>query len=336
MPVYGNDTIVHSTGDTIHPVEDTDIQMKQENLYISYNEKEDYWDVEVDFIFFNPKEEELKEEIAFVNRAIPYKEHEHRIIDFRTKVNGKEINFKRREEERKSFFPNAITEYFISSLTFPPGHTKVRHTFSYEGTSGQGRFGFYEGFYYTLTTAQNWAGNIDFFSLEVDLPENSLIWLPSSESSITGFEPTNLYLEPYGKYKKTIDEHGKWDRDGMLYLKQGGLFLTKTDYVPEEDLILENYYSFYRASTIKVVDNISLYRLLYRELDESDIVDLSKEKLRLLRNYIFAWYDYKFEDEELLEYFQQYLWYYPEDNPETELTETQQKNVELLLKLEEE
>lgn len=49
-----NDTpVVVSQGDTLHPVNETPIEIERELLSINYNETKHWWDVKVDFVFHN-------------------------------------------------------------------------------------------------------------------------------------------------------------------------------------------------------------------------------------------------------------------------------------------
>ncbi|HHU82940.1 MAG TPA: hypothetical protein GXZ26_08055 [Firmicutes bacterium] len=95
-----NDTLVISSGDTIHPLGETVIKIERENLLISYNKATRLWDVEVDFIFYNPTNQAIKEEVAFVNESVPYEKFNHKIEGFTTRVNGITIPFSRKDEKR--------------------------------------------------------------------------------------------------------------------------------------------------------------------------------------------------------------------------------------------
>ncbi|NJN42616.1 MAG: YARHG domain-containing protein [Flammeovirgaceae bacterium] len=62
------------------------------------------------------------------------------------------------------------------------------------------------------------------------------------------------------------------------------------------------------------------------------IHELNKEKLRILRNRIFAKYGLKFKSEDLLEYYSQYEWYKPQrDNVDNKLTDRDKKIIQLIL-----
>ena len=72
-----------------------------------------------------------------------------------------------------------------------------------------------------------------------------------------------------------------------------------------------------------------------RILDTNDLAKYSSEELRLMRNEIFARYDYIFKSQDLREYFGPKDWYMPNNkNIDSYLTEIEKKNIELILKLE--
>lgn len=317
--IVANDTLVISNGDTIHPIDETLIKIERENLSISYNNLKGCWDVEVDFIFNNPTDEVIKEKIAFVNESVPYKDYNYKIMGFTTLINGVKLPFHRKEEERKEELPDGITEYFISDIVFQPGFTKVYHTYSYFGILGT-----FRGFYYVLTSAKTWNGPIKYFSLEIELPKDVILF---SYSGNINDPEQDINLIPYGQYKEL---------EGDIFFKRGGFFATKTNYLPKKNLWVEIYHLIpylYQNSVIKG-KKISMYNLLYEEIKESAIANMKKRDLRILRNTIYAWHGFKFKDEELDKYYSKKLWYFPQESKEIQLTNIQEKNVKLILKQE--
>lgn len=314
MSSMANDALVISMGDTIHPVDETVIQIERENLSISYNQTTGLWDVEVDFIFCNPTSQPRREQVAFVNYAVPYEDFNYRITGFTTQVNGVTLPFERREERRKveDFSLEGITEYFISAITFQPGFTRVNHKYSYYGIIGT-----FSGFYYVLTTAKGWNGPIKQFSLTIELPEKSSVNKPE------------LPLIPYGEFKE--------DHYNSYFFRRGGFFFTATDFVPETNLWVNILVLSYYLNNEYPLEgkNISMHTLLHDEISAVELAELTKEELRILRNAIYAWHGYKFADPELTDYFSRQPWYFAEEeNQNIQLTEVQRKNVALLLEYE--
>ena len=52
----------------------------------------------------------------------------------------------------------------------------------------------------------------------------------------------------------------------------------------------------------------------YRPIDNEYLTRLSKSKLRLFRNYFFAINGYKFNSQDLFDYYSRYDWYKPVEN----------------------
>jgi hypothetical protein len=74
-----------------------------------------------------------------------------------------------------------------------------------------------------------------------------------------------------------------------------------------------------------------------RTLTEEDLLGLSKEELRLMRNEIFARYGYRFKSDDLRTHFTKMKWYKPSlDNADDYLTEIEKKNIKLILDFERE
>lgn len=69
------------------------------------------------------------------------------------------------------------------------------------------------------------------------------------------------------------------------------------------------------ANTSSVNDNQNNNELIKilseRRLSEADLADLSKKDLEIMRNSVYARYGYRFNREDLLEYFSRYSWYSP-------------------------
>jgi len=70
-------------------------------------------------------------------------------------------------------------------------------------------------------------------------------------------------------------------------------------------------------------------------LSESELEGKSSEELRIIRNEIFARKGYRFKSTDLQDYFSKIDWYEPKyDNVDSLLSETNKRNIELLLKFE--
>ena len=69
-----------------------------------------------------------------------------------------------------------------------------------------------------------------------------------------------------------------------------------------------------------------------RILKDNDLIGLSKEELRIMRNWIYARHGYSFRSKDLQNYFSQFEWYHPKftDVPYDMLSDIEQKNIELI------
>jgi len=69
--------------------------------------------------------------------------------------------------------------------------------------------------------------------------------------------------------------------------------------------------------------------------EESELYELEKEGLSLLRNYFFAKYGYAFKSKKLQDTFSKFIWYKPMPGKKVILPEVEQDYVDLLKKVEE-
>ena len=68
-----------------------------------------------------------------------------------------------------------------------------------------------------------------------------------------------------------------------------------------------------------------------RELTESDVCNLSKKELRIMRNWIYARHGYIFKSEDLKDYFSQFSWYEPRyTNVNRMLSRVELRNVDFI------
>jgi hypothetical protein len=74
---------------------------------------------------------------------------------------------------------------------------------------------------------------------------------------------------------------------------------------------------------------------LRRELEVESLVDFTKDELRILRNYIYARYGYKFSSPDLVNFFSKFRWYKAtENNVDNQLTEVDKKNIRFIQEIE--
>lgn len=73
-----------------------------------------------------------------------------------------------------------------------------------------------------------------------------------------------------------------------------------------------------------------------RLLTENDVIGLSKNELRIMRNWIYARHGYSFRSQDLHIYFSKFEWYHPQytEVPYNLLSEIEQRNIELIKRYE--
>ena len=121
-------------------------------------------------------------------------------------------------------------------------------------------------------------------------------------------------------------------------------FYNKDDHPVGEDKEEDREYNYNNEETEEEAENEEPeYILPYssaRRLTKSDLYGLSAEELRYARNEIYARHGRRFSDEELQDYFDSKEWYRgtidPEDFKESELTDTETANRDLILEYEKE
>lgn len=73
-----------------------------------------------------------------------------------------------------------------------------------------------------------------------------------------------------------------------------------------------------------------------RLLSENDVIGLSKNELRIMRNWIYARHGYSFRSQDLQNYFSKFEWYHPKytEVPYNLLSDIEQRNIELIKRYE--
>ena len=159
----------------------------------------------------------------------------------------------------------------------------------------------------------------------------------------------SLYLHPDLRTLQTEQNifTGDLDLEGMLRSELYELENGESTIVELNDQILKlddgdgTTTTFHRLYEINTSDAYTgdKYEQLWiaaseRALTRNDIADLSKQDLRILRNYFYARLFLKFKSKDLTDFFSQYSWYKPVyDNPaniEPALTDIQKKNIKFL------
>jgi hypothetical protein len=312
--VYGDDTLVSSSGDTIHPQIASSIAMTDETLKIWY--KESYWQVEVSYIFTNNADEK-KETVAFVsmhNKRLSINDKQKDTIrKFETVVNGDVVSAKisRSEEE----------DYYIYSMIFKKGVNAIRHSYLLDGTTIGDPYSM--ALSYKLTTGSNWFGPIGHIRIDVFF-DNPVFLIEF-----------NQFFNIRGEYRRhissNINQMGKY-----CFIRNGALSFEATNYSPTEDIYLhvDPWGHSVIDDTLIANPKITIIDLIYDDFDrrKSDLKNLNNENIRLLINAIYAWNGYVFENKLIQQYFNKFDWYLPKGK-KIELNENENKNIDILRKL---
>ena len=334
QPASANDGLVVAWGGGIEPVEQTSISIQREDLDIVYNEEAKNWTVSVTFYLFNPESEAIEHNIAFINQAYTGKDARFngKITDFTTRINGKETPHAysvgpATEDGFMAYTP----EYFTSRIRFYPGLTEVSHRYTTTGALGWGPLRY--GIGYTLTTANKWNGPIGVF--------NATVRLPPETTLLSEYGEKKSVLEPFGDFNIAVD-----GKQRTVHIRNGGLCASIRDFRPETDLFVEfydrewylSYYDLFGEYPKKAEDmekRITPWALMTREITAADLARYPKEKLRYIRNAVYALHGYDFKDPELKAFFEKFPWYKRDpDFSESRLSDLEKRNIKIIARAE--
>ena len=337
-----NDGVFYASGNTLIPVVETQVELKRE--FLKLKRDGEYMVVDVDFTFFNPGE--AKEVIVgFVTPPaggdISDDEAEHpQVSGFSVKVNGESLEYKITRMEDTGFqLPDQVARgddfVYYFDVKFEKGETRIQHRYRYRGGSSVELL---SDFDYRITTGKMWAnGEIGEFNLEIDMgdgayysipaqfmeeTEEALPWEPLGGSIISKpmksfFESTVCMVKQYGKGVSLKLEHFKPDYDIFVaeYQPFNEVYLW-TENREENPFIDEPYF------------------LVPGYGSESELHELDKETIALIRNYFFAKYGYAFKSKKYQQVFEKFIWYKAIPGKKVVLPKEEQEYVELLKKVE--
>lgn len=304
LPIVGllsNDSVLKSSGSTLVPTTETNIELRKEILTLKLVEGKML--VDVHFEFYNPTEEQTLT-VGFItppmhspddldNNDLANRDPE--IFDFSVNINDSIVDFGKTillDSEYDFLKSQSLGNTFIYffEATFKPGFNTIKHTYIYTGGFDSSGNNFYN---YILTTGTYWGNKkIDDFYLKLDLGHNSYFSLAN-------------FLKTQNQLNWKINGIGKNEKF-EFYIRDGYLEFYAIDYIPTQDISIYVYNSFCDRSSKE-------HQHMYNA-DESVLQELDKSTLRILRNNFFATKGYKFQSEELLNHYQQYVWYIPDED----------------------
>jgi hypothetical protein len=323
-------------GNQLVPINETDISVKKEILYIK--KTQEFAEVSVYYEFFNPKDE--KEIIVGFEAGIPLGDagfspvngHHPYMFDFTVSLNGNFLpyqiafvknstytkNHKIQNIDPKSLDNDVIGDeldfqyVYHFKAKFKKGKNIVKHTYRYKLSRG---VCYYYDFNYVLTAANRWANKqIDDFTPILDMGG-----FQTASIRKTFFKNTNEWtFNGIGKITENPDYTN-------FYIQQGILVFEKKNFVPKGELSVEEESSYCReaGSNQKFIFSLGKNREL------GDPTEKTPEEKRIIRNLPFARRGYIFKDKTLQDVFKTEDWYQPNPSyvPEVEALTEEEKQL---------
>ncbi len=346
----GNDGTFLSNGSVIFPVNETKISLEKEIL--NFQCKNGLAKVNIYFEFNNPESQDLKALVGFVspfyNFDSPKENNPSKLIrKFTVVFNNEILPFSRKWSRCDTCQLNDFTEklkeddwsgQFVNlfEVEFKPGLNKILHSYEFSASS----YVYLEEIYtYVLQTGRKWAGGvIKDFTLEIDCGENQLVFI----DDIFGKEAEWTIIGTGKICNEKIQEDIFEEYDIKLFrIVSGSLRINIKDFSPQKDIYFgifdRNWYvsrlfnkGLFSEDFMNALNDIK-YDDYYRESE------IGNKDLKLLRNLIYAQYNYDFKNKEYKQFFSQFDWYMPDPNLKMEdikLTETHKKYLSRIIELE--
>lgn len=336
-----NDGVFYANGNTLMPLQETEVQLKKEILKF-YLVDYQYANVDVYFEFYNPNEAKTVT-VGFVTPPadgdVTDEEAKFPFIsNFTVNVNGKTIRSKTKRLKETTFTlerkeeESSKEDYFVYyfPVTFKKGLNIIRHTYRYKGGSS---VELSRDFDYQITTGKLWANKqIDDFELQIHL-DNGIFAVPARFIK-------NADETIYGKNKNLADwkivgdgiiqnDTRQWFGEEsqavrMVHLNSGYLSFTAKNFKPDYDIAFGEYNwgagwediwcnygqeCFEPESLKKAVQFFSVNPDW--QLNAEDFKDFTKKDFKYVRNYAYAIRGIYFNDKEIRDFYSQFFWYTP-------------------------
>jgi hypothetical protein len=337
VTLLGDSARFEGNGNTLFPVQETNIKLRKEVLSMDYT-KWGKMHVNIYFEFFNPGEErELTvgfiDHFPDIDRKVPGVENfsvtlndtvlEYSVIklDDSQFTSLKENHYPQSINLQSVFDWDQSDDYiFYFKAKFKPGINQLQHIYRYHGYyTGTGQL----ELFYKLTTGTLWANStIDDFEMYLNMGEDINFTIPSSfEKNIE----SNLWeMRGIGRMKSNGE---KID----VYMKSGYLYYHRSKFKPDREIEIESDFC-------PLGDIFYLWKF-ENDFAKKSITSKSAEELMLFRNKCYALKGYKFNDKILYEHFNEFLWYIPDPNVPNSTEIFDEKELELvnyIIKLEKE
>jgi hypothetical protein len=329
LPLYGNDGAFYVSGNTLMPLEETQISLRKEVLKF-YVRDFRWMDVTVDFEFYNPGAQKTVL-VGFVTPPadgdVSDEVQAHpQIKDFTVTVNGRQLAYQMKRMKDTSFSADKLkiegTDFvYYFKVDFRRGVNKIRHTYRFRGGEG---VELQRDFDYQITTGKRWANKqIDDFELQIFL-DNGIFAIPATFREDKKLAAWRIVGDGVidGTPRNWFGEDSPQVR--MAHLNSGYIVLNEKNFRPDFDIMLGEYnwganwvdlWCEYGRECVEkeTLEKIARYFTLepYDGFEEADLAKLSSKELKYVRNYFYAARGYQFKDEEVRKFYSQFFWYKP-------------------------
>ena len=307
--IYANDTYFYLAGGNLTPVKESDnlVEMKEETILINLLPK--YYEVTVDFLFYNQGETiELEVGFPFFSEGIQGKGE---IWDYKCWTNNIETEFKKTPITKEWQKPTGLEYANLRTIQFSKKsetRTRVYYKAKYGASAPSNAIA-----NYLYGTGLSWKGEIGKINLIIENNDiNSIFW--------------------------NVSMNGKSIKNNLIKTKDNRFEIIFENIEPE------NYNSTFEIELGDVLndDGPRVFPAYFKfnkkiVVAKSEFKWYTKEQLRLVRNAIYALHGYDFKTEDLKEYFNSVgkNWYPPyEINPnfsETSFSYYEKKNIQNIL-----
>jgi hypothetical protein len=332
--VLCNDGAFFSKGDTFFPIEETTVQLKKEILKMKYENHK--MTVNVHFEFYNP-EKKKDVLVGFVSPCATQNILKPYIWEFKVLINGQETTFKEDFVEKtdlkylKSKYSKFNECYYVYyfHVSFDSGTTLIDHSYKYDGDYDNTDR---ETYPYRLVTGTLWANHeIEDFEYYLEVDSSVIASVPLKlEKAI---EPIEWKLQGIIKGKKDSCQYGYEqlnEHHFYFYQKSGHIYFSKKHFRPIDDLKVNIYPKIKfigqyakQGECNKTIGIVPFQYSPFFDYDNYDstsikraLDELTYEEIRIVKNVYFAIRGYKFKSQDLREYFDNFIWYIPDDSIE--------------------
>jgi hypothetical protein len=343
--LFANDGVYLVKGSILYPTNETIVSIEKEILSFTVRDRKAV--VNIFFEFFNPDsinrnlkvgfqapsyhhdagiegpKPKIKDfKIQFENKLLPYKI---------TKANCEDCELKY-ESEEDFLNTNGIFVYLFD-VSFKPGINKIYHSYEFPASRSVLNDQIYN---YILKTGAKWSGNtIKDFTINIDMGSNQYFYVK----------------DIFGEYA-TWDIIGtgrvtKSNGDRKIRILSGILQIKTNNFEPQENIEFgtkwdNSFMGLYTDKTVPEKIKSTLFILAHNQEQFRNYFDrntYTEDELRILRNTVYAQYGFKFKDEELFKYYNQFDWYFPDPHLDMErinLTQTETEFIKMIQKRESE